>query len=590
MDCKAYYLYIQNIEILFSKHFMSETMNKDGEILRLKKEIKKLKKNIKKQRYGLVWVDIQEAFEDDVENKIPILKEIPKLEIKSKDNKLQHILIEGDNYHALTCLNYTHKGKIDVIYIDPPYNTGNDDFKYKDKRILDIYPDGTSVPKDSPYRHSYWLSFMSKRLELAKSLLKEDGVIFINIDDNEFAQLKLLCDSIFYEENHVANYIWESRSGKGATAKQVASLHEYVLCYSKNYTKIKLKQDVRKTMGGNFKDEKGKYKREQLRQWGQGDRREDRPTMFYAVKTMTGRKIYPIKDDESEGRWRVSEKTMLDLIKKNDVDFVLNDKKYQLYRKVREGKITKTAIGTLLYGLGTASTGTIELKEIFGKKVFDTTKPLRLINFLISLNENKNALVLDFFAGSGTTGHSVLSLNHADNGSRQFILVNNNNEITNGKKHKIMSGICRKRIQKVMKGYFNKKGLGGSAKYFKTSFIGRNNILFSDDKDKIELACNAGELLAIAEDTLNTEKINEYYQIFKAKNEEKYTAVYFREELDQFNEFVKDVLKIKVDIVVYIFSWEEFEEIEEFEDCKNIKIKTIPKPILEIYKQIYNLT
>src|SRR3989344_7331413 len=171
------------------------------EILKLKKERERLKKAVKKQRYGLVGMDVPEAFEDDVENKLPIIKEVPELAIKNNDSKPTHILIEGDNYHALTCLNYTHKGKIDVIYIDPPYNTGSDGFRYKDKRIVDKFPDGTEVPKDHPFRHSYWLSFMRKRLELARELLSEEGVIFISIDDNEAAQLKLLCNEIFKEEN-----------------------------------------------------------------------------------------------------------------------------------------------------------------------------------------------------------------------------------------------------------------------------------------------------------------------------------------------------------------------------------------------------
>jgi len=118
------------------------------------------------------------------------LTEVKEKAIKNKDGKPTHILIEGDNYHSLTCLNYTHKNKIDLIYIDPPYNTGSDGFRYKDKRVLDKYPDGSEVPKDHPLRHSYWLSFMSKRLELAKDLLSDSGLIFISIDDNELAQLK----------------------------------------------------------------------------------------------------------------------------------------------------------------------------------------------------------------------------------------------------------------------------------------------------------------------------------------------------------------------------------------------------------------
>src|SRR3989338_4017685 len=191
----------------------NKTAQLENEVARLNKKIAKYEAiELKQSRFGLVWLDVPEAFEDDVENKLPILEEVPKLAINSKDGKPAHLLIEGDNYHALTCLNYTHKGKIDVIYIDPPYNTGSDGFKYKDKRILDKYPDGTEVPIEHPFRHSYWLSFMRKRLELAKDLLKDSGVIFISIDDNEQAQLKIICNEIFGEANFIETIIWKKRA------------------------------------------------------------------------------------------------------------------------------------------------------------------------------------------------------------------------------------------------------------------------------------------------------------------------------------------------------------------------------------------
>ena len=181
-------------------------------IRELEKEVAHLHAQIKQQRYGLNWIDVPEAFDEESENKIPTLEEVPELSFKTDDGKPTHILIEGDNYHALTCLNYTHRGKVDVIYIDPPYNTGSDGFIYKDKRMLDRYPDGTPVPVGSPQRHSYWLSFMRRRLELAKNLLSERGVIFISIDDNEQANLKLLCDKVLYDLDFVATIPWRKRT------------------------------------------------------------------------------------------------------------------------------------------------------------------------------------------------------------------------------------------------------------------------------------------------------------------------------------------------------------------------------------------
>ena len=160
---------------------------------------------LKKEKYGLVWLDVPEDFEK-AENKIQVLEEVKEKSIINTGAKTKHILIEGDNYHALTCLNYTHKEKVDIIYIDPPYNTGSDGFRYRDKRILNKFPDGTEVPKDHPLRHSYWLSFMYKRLELAYNLLKPEGAIFISINEEEYAQLKLLCDRIFLESNYLTTF------------------------------------------------------------------------------------------------------------------------------------------------------------------------------------------------------------------------------------------------------------------------------------------------------------------------------------------------------------------------------------------------
>jgi len=177
--------------------------------------VAELKKLSKRKKYGLVWEEekTKEKFEADAEGKLPVLIEDKKREIKTDTDKPTNILIEGDNYHALSVLNYTHAKSIDVIYIDPPYNTGNNDFKYNDK----------FVDREDSYRHSKWLSFMSKRLKLAKNLLKQSGVIFISIDDNEIAQLKLLCDDVFSEKNFIIDVIWNSR--KSVSSDAIVSLN-----------------------------------------------------------------------------------------------------------------------------------------------------------------------------------------------------------------------------------------------------------------------------------------------------------------------------------------------------------------------------
>ncbi|MDQ7009144.1 MAG: site-specific DNA-methyltransferase [Candidatus Gracilibacteria bacterium] len=199
------------------------------EIKKLQEELKEVKKL---KKYGLVWEEKIEKFDEDTVGKLPVLKEVKKYDIKNDDSE-SNILIEGDNYHTLSVLNYTHKGKIDVIYIDPPYNTGNNDFVYNDKFI----------DKEDKFRHSKWLSFMNKRLKLAKELLSEKGVIFISIDDNEFAQLKLLCDEHFGIESFIGSFIWNKKLTGGYDSKFLNIQHEYIFVISKNKEYLNINYD-----------------------------------------------------------------------------------------------------------------------------------------------------------------------------------------------------------------------------------------------------------------------------------------------------------------------------------------------------------
>jgi adenine-specific DNA-methyltransferase len=224
---------------------------------------------------------------------------------------------------------------------------------------------------------------MRDRLELLHRLLSVDGFLFVQIDDNEQAYLRILLDEIFGRSNFVATLIWIGRAGKGGTATQIANQHEYIHCYQKNNTAF-LKREQRVADGGNYEDETGKYKREQLRQWGQGDRREDRPSMWYPIKAPDETEIYPLKDDGSEGRWRVSESTFYKLYAENLIEIVKIDKSWKVYKKIRDGRITESVYGTLLDNYGTSATGTSEIKRIFGSKTFETPKPEKLISHLIT--------------------------------------------------------------------------------------------------------------------------------------------------------------------------------------------------------------
>lgn len=213
-----------------------------------------------------------------LEHNIPVFTEIEDRKIESKPNEEFNFLLEGDNLHSLKLLEKTHKGKIDVIYIDPPYNTGNKNFFYDDNFVV----------KEDGYRHSKWLSFVFERLVVAKNLLTNDGVIFISIDENEVHQLKMLGDEVFGENNFVGEFIWKARSGKGGTTSLISIEHESILCYAKDKLESNFYMDIRIS---------DKEKTEQLRQRGQAVYREDRPTMFF-----------PIFFKEKENKWILPDK------------------------------------------------------------------------------------------------------------------------------------------------------------------------------------------------------------------------------------------------------------------------------------------
>ena len=250
---------------------------------------------------------------------------------------------------------------------------------------------------------------MYPRLRLLQKLLADDGAIFISIDDNEQANLKYLCDEIFGASNFVAQFVCKSKQGKVGTANIISTEHEYIICYAKNFSNLNFKMIIKKSDG----------RKENLRQWGQADKREDRPTMFYPIE-IDGEKVFPLKEDGTEGRWRVSEKTAQELLKNNELELVNKNGFLNIYRKFPAGE-TSTPFGTWIENIGTTAKGTIALKKI-GLN-FAYPKPVELIEFLLQLATDENSIVLDSFAGSGTTAHAVQNLNAADGGNRKFILI-----------------------------------------------------------------------------------------------------------------------------------------------------------------------
>ncbi len=326
------------------------------------------------------------------------------------DDAIDGVLIHSENFQALNLLLEKYRERIKCIYIDPPYNTGSDDFIYKDA-----------------YQHSSWLSMMADRLALARECLEEDGSIFINIDENEQPRLRLLLEYVFGAQNYVAPMVWISRAGKGGTGTKIQVSHEHVELVAKNESLLGLKPTERIVENCPYQDEKGPYRRELLRQWGeQGARREDRPSLYFPIPTPFG-DAYPKLPDGSEGRWRYGREEVKKMLEEGDLDFVRDPETGEItvYRKIRMGQRLTSIPGNLLSDVGTSADGTKAFKALFGEKSYGTPKPVELISHLVELITWNTPLstVLDFFAGSGTTGHAVINLNRADGGRRKFILV-----------------------------------------------------------------------------------------------------------------------------------------------------------------------
>lgn len=572
-----------------------------NKIAALKAEIEKLKKKetqkIKNTKYGLNWIDVPEAFEEESKDSIPILEEVKEKAIKNDDGKPTHIMIEGDNFHALTCLNYTHAGKIDVIYIDPPYNIGND-FIYKDSRFLEEYPDGSPISKEHPLRHSAWLSFMNKRLKLAQKLLSNKGTIYISIDDNEYAQLKLLCDKIFGAEYFVGNIAWESKTKSQNTKTAYDKLQpkvEHILVYARrnhfNLFETGTKEYPESDDRGKFRY----YKIEVMSAVGV----RGRDTMVYSI---LGVEPPPRK------QWKLGQETITFYEERGDLLLINNEPTLKIRPDDEKNEITEPFWGFISKDIGTAESAKKELNEILYPKNpgFETVKPIKLIEKLIFHASGKNSVILDFFAGSGTTLNSVINTNVNFGGTRQVIIIQNPEktftEDENGIKAKkgyedtfnagynFISQITYERCEKIIQGYTNSKGekiqgLGNSLKYYRTAFVGKNSAQSATDEDRISLSQKAGSLISLSENTLEEIKTTGFYQIFSdGKN---YTAIYFSEDLSRFYDFVKEVESKNSKVSVYIFSWGSPEDFKnDFSNLKNIQIKAIPKPILEIYKSL----
>ena len=554
-----------------------------------------------KIRYGLVWEEKEpEEVEVLCNTKLPILKEIPKLCVPPTDPKnldlfelvdgqkppLDHLLIEADNYHALKVLQYTHNNKIDVIYIDPPYNTGNKDFVYNDNY----------VDKEDSFRHSKWLSFMSKRLKMARELMSEKGVIFISIDDNEQAQLKLLCDQIFGEGNFLGQFIKQSKVGGGSDSKFIVKEHEYALVYAKNneYAEgffINHEEDYLK----RYKefDEKGRYF------WDTFARPGLKNPINYDVVAPDGTII--------NGDWIRSKTRFKEDCKNGDIRIIKkSDGKWSVQFKQRLNIAGKKP-RSMTTNFGGTIDGKNDLNEIFaGETVFSYPKSVKYIKTLLNLINKKDSIILDFMAGSGTTGQAVLELNKEDGGNRQFILITNNelngvgSKLVESEKLKVKSekfdaeqfGICRRvtreRIKRIIEGYNNSKGnfveglSGNKLRYFRADFV--EPIEEMEDETMLILAENSLEILKIKENCFDLVEKNRAYAIFRNSENNQILAVYWTEDRRKLEEFKQKVEAFDKQTSCYIFSYMVSKFANFFDNNAKITVKDFPEGVYKVLK------
>ena len=523
--------------------------------------------------YGLVWEDKSEKVEDKMQEELPVLKEVKERALISKDKDApNHILIEGDNLEALTTLAYTHAGRIDVIYIDPPYNTGNKDFVYNDKIIN----------PDDEYKHSKWLSFMSRRLRIAKQLLSDKGVIFISIDDNEQAQLKLLCDEVFGEDNFVANIIWKHTQQSKNDELHFSRQYNYTLCYAKQKDYLhrfyfERTEEDNKNYKNPDNDPKGV--------WRSGDVRSPnyRKTLCFDIIAPNGTVIHA-----PQNGWRWSEESIKEKIKSKEIIFKQDYSGIirKIYLCDQKGRTPENLWEGPRFGTTRQAAATI--KDIFdGVQVFDTPKPHELIMRIEEIASSQDSTILDFFAGSGTTLHATMQLNAEDGGHRQCILVTNNE---NG----ICENVTYERNKRVIQGYTTPKGeqvaglTGNTLRYYKTAFVPRE----PNNRNKRALVAAATDLLCIKNDVFQEQSVFGGHKLKLA------AARYFDDGRTQmliiYNElavdaFVKVIAGMEVNgrIKVYVFSNNRYAYADNFEPVADkVEVCALPAAIYDAYQKV----
>lgn len=552
------------------------------------------------KKYGLVWEEKLEDVEERLREQLPVLTEVKERAIVSEDaDAPNHILIEGDNLEALTALSYSHEGKIDVIYIDPPYNTGeSEQFMYNDKY----------VDAEDDYIHSKWLSFISKRLKLAKSLLTPNGIIFISIDYNEVCQLKILCDEIFNNTSNPKNsnllglLVWDL--GTGTSAGHFTRSNEFILAYCKNKSLLPnfsggegiiddraLKKESKKNTEFEYTFKKGT--------------KFEAPDGFILEGSFGGTEKVRI----TKGRM-ICEKGMLaeDVTlsacwtQRKQMDSYFNGKETfdtkgqkviefyfrengKLYCRKEKNKINPP---TVLRDIATTKQGSGMIKQIFeGEEPLKFAKPLNLIKFLIGLKD-KNITILDFFGGSATTLHATMELNKEDEGQRTCIIATSNE-----------NNICEKvayiRNKKVINGYITKEGefmeglKRNTLRYYKTELLSRDR----SPHLMRELMQKATDLLCIKEDLYTEQPMFGKYKThpkvlrYFAKGEKRMLILYREEFIPEIVEEIKTLDFGKEKLKIYLFSPARYAFDDDFFEVQDkVQLVALPAAIYDAYQKV----
>ena len=436
---------IEKIAALFP-HVITETRNERGEVVRavdfdrLKQELSRAPAEGERERYQLTWPGKREAV---LAANAPTNKTLRPVREESVDwDRTRNLYIEGDNLEVLKLLQESYLNKVKCIYIDPPYNTGRD-YIYRDNfrsSVKDYLAESGQIDElgnrlvlntEANGRfHSDWLSMMYARLKVARNLLRDDGVIFISIDDNEAANLRIICDEIFGRDNFAAMIVWEKVYSPRMDAIGFSTSHDYILCYVKgDSAAVKREPFEQNARQFNHVDEATgrRYRRRSIRKEGSNSLRSDAPNSFFPLEAPDGTLVYPIKPDGTEGCWRWSRETYEENLRRGLVEWVKTEAGWQVYAKqfLDEGATKPPETIWRHRDVGHTHGAAEELKGLLGGRFFDSPKPKALIVKMLTLATDRDGehIVLDFFSGSATTAHAVMDLNAKDGGNRRFILV-----------------------------------------------------------------------------------------------------------------------------------------------------------------------